>query len=233
MTLRDVVQAVLRRWYIVVVLVGIGVAGAFALHSDGGSYATRTSIVFTLPGQAALLPGSGATDDRVIAFAANVAQEINGGRPAESYATADAPAYGAGVREGVWVGLPNHGGQWVDSFGLAQIEIQIVARTEAAVYDKQQELLLRVEQLAVGQQREAGVSDAELITTSVVPLTARIDHVTPSRSATVIAFGAIGAAAAIVGVWLAVLLDRRIPRFRGAGPLLLGQNRRRLGRAAR
>lgn len=217
MTLREVVRAAIRRWYVVLLVLVVGAVGAVFLQRDGGSYATRTSVVFTLPGQAALLPENGATDERVIAFAAAVAQELNGGEPAPAYATADAPSYGAGVREGVWVGLPNYGGQWVQSFGLAQIEIQIVDRTEEAVRVTQHELLQRVTEIAASRQEQSGVAESELIRTSVVPLTARIDHIEASRSATLLAFAAIGSATLIVSLWLAVLLERR------AQPLRVGR----------
>lgn len=207
MTLREVLRAALRRWYVVSAVLLIGAFGAFLLQRDGGTFATRTSVVFTLPGEAPLLPENGATDERVIAFAAGVAQELNGGRPVETYAAADAPSYGAGVREGVWVGLPNYGGQWVQSYGLAQIEVQIVGRTEEGVRSIQTEMLDRVSEIAVARQVESGVSEAERIQTSIIPLTSQIDHISASRSATLLAFAAMGAASLLVGLWLAVRLE--------------------------
>lgn len=216
MTLREVLRAAMRRWYVLLLVIAIAAAGSVWLQRDGGTYATRTSVVFTLPGEVALLPENGATDERVIAFASAVAQELNGGRPAPTYATADAPAYGAGVREGVWVGLPNHGGQWVDSFGLAQIEIQIVGRTEEYVESTQQALLQRVIDTAEARQAATGAAESELITASVVPLTTRVDHIEASRSAVILAFAGIGIAALVVGMWMSVQLERFSHRRRRA-----------------
>jgi hypothetical protein len=221
MTLSEVLRSALRRWYVVLFVVIVGACGALWLQKDGGTYATRTSVVFTLPGQGALLPENGVTDERVIAFAAVVAQALNNGEPAAAYATADAPSYGAGVRQGVWVGLPNLGGQWVQSYGLAQVELQIVGRTESFVKQKQSELLKRVTDIATTTQEQSDVPADARIRTSVVPLTTQINHIEPSRSAELLGFGAIGAASITVGTWLAIQLDRRVllRRSRRATPV--------------
>ncbi|RLK47945.1 hypothetical protein [Microbacterium telephonicum] len=208
MTLRELLRSMGTRWYVLVaMLVVAGAAGALLLR-DGGIYATRTAVVFTLPGQTLLLPDSGARDASVIAFADGVAQDINGGEQPFRYAGADAPFYGAGVREGIAVSLRNEGGQWVTSFGAAQIEVQIVGRTREWVQDKQEELVAQVLSTSDARQAEAGIAPEERIAASVVPLTSAIDEIHPSRSAIVIAFAALVAAAVAMAAWGSTLLDR-------------------------
>jgi hypothetical protein len=165
-------------------------------------------VSFTLPGKVTLAAESGLGDESVISFASAVAEEINGGRPALRYAADDAPFYGAGVREGVSVGLPNVGGQWVTSFDRAQIEIQIVGRSSESVRQSQAELLQRVTDVARTLQEDAGIPASEQISTTVAPLTTEVDHVTSSRSSQLAAFGSLGVAAMIVAAWLSVVADR-------------------------
>lgn len=225
--LRDLLGTMGRRWYVGVAVLLIAAAGAAGFARDGGLYVTRTVVLFTLPGQASLLPDSGLGDASVIGFAASVAEVVNGGRPADTYAAADAPAYGAGVREGVWIGLPNLGGQWATNYSKAEIEVQIVGRTEEWVKATQARTLARIAEVADGQQSAAGADAADRLTATVAPLTTEIEHVVPSRSAQLIAFTAMGIAGILVAAWASTALDRfltparrarrsdRTPRHRG------------------
>lgn len=212
MTLHELLQSMGRRWYVVVVVLGAAVLAAIGFARDGGLYSTRTVVVFTLPGEPTLLPDNGTGDASIIGFAAAVAQEVNGGRPAVSYASADAPSYGAGVRQGVWVGLPNAGGQWTTSFARAEIEIQVVGRTAQWVRQTQQSTLARIETIADGQQIAAGAVETERVTTSIAPLTTQIEYIEATRSSRILAFTAMAVAAVIVSAWLSLLLDRLLSR---------------------
>ncbi len=223
MTVRDVLWAVLRRWYVLVAVLVCAALLTVALARDGGSYTTRTVISFLAPAKTSLAQGNGLDDASVIAFAGAVAKEINNGRAPATYSETDAPFYGAGVREGVLIALSNFGNQWVNAFLRAEIEIQIVGRTPEWVAAKQRELIDRVMEIADAQQSGAGTSSE--IQAEVVPLTMKIDHVSASRSAQLAAAAAMGLAALIVGTSLAVLLDSRVrghrikSRTRGfAGP---------------
>ncbi len=205
MTLHDIVATMLRRWYLPVIAVSLACGMWVLLARDGGCFTTSTVVSFTLPSRATLLPESGVDDESVIAFAGVVAQEINGTRPAPRYASRDAPLYGVGVRQGVLVGLPNSGGQWVRSFARAEIEIQIVDRTAEEVETRQRNLLDRVFQITRDQQRSA--SPKQRIRASVVPLTAGIQEISATRSSQLLALVALCSSALIVGGWAAVRLD--------------------------
>lgn len=219
MTIRDVLAAVGRRWYVLLAaLIAMGLLGAFLINS-GGTFATRTIVVFTLPKMSTLQPYSGSTDSSVIAFASTVATEINGGRAVLSYSSADAPYYGAGVREGVIVALRNEGGQWTTSFPSATIEIQIVGRTEGWVRDTQQRILHRIAETTQGQQDATVTAADERISAHIEPLTTGIEHIVASRSSTIAALAALFAVAVLVGAWGCVTLDRAVRRgARSRGP---------------
>lgn len=210
MTLRELLHALLRRWYLPLTALLMAGAVGFTWLQSGGCYTTTTVVAFTLPSRATLLPQSGLDDVNVIAFAGVVAQEINGGRPIARYASREAPLYGVGVRQGLLVALPDSGSQWASSFARAEIEIQIVGRTHDEVAALQQDLLDRVFLLAAGQQASSAAD--QRIQASIAPLTTSIQQVTATRLGQLIALVALATAALIVGGWAAVRLDRRMRR---------------------
>ena len=216
MTFRDVLGAVWRRLYVVLAVVVAFAVLYQSLARDGGSYYTHSTVTFTLPLRSTLLPGSGTTDASVIAFAGSVASELNGGRPVLSYSTLDAPYYGAGIREGVVVGLRNDGNQWMSIFPSATIDIRIVGRTKEWVAERQSALLDEVLGIAEGQQVAASTAPEDRITATVGPLSTEISQVSPSRTEQMMALAAMMLAALIVGVSGAIGLDRllRTPKRR-------------------
>lgn len=215
MTIRELIVVMTRRWYAVVLVVLVAVAATSAFESSGGMYTTRTAVRFVIDEYATLLPDNGSRDEKVIEFAAMIATEINEGRPAVGYARADAPFYGAGVREGVLIALPNTGGQWQESHSEADIEIQIVGPTRAWVLERQQRLTARVRERAQQLQDDVGAPRDARITTSIAPLTARIEYVAPTRSSRFAAYGAMAVATVLVAGWAAVRVDRAVLAARG------------------
>ncbi|MFH8251579.1 hypothetical protein ACH3VR_14515 [Microbacterium sp. B2969] len=214
MTALEVLAAVGRRWYILLVVVLAAAALGFSMYRDSGSYFTRTSVTFTLPARSTLLPDSGNNDSSVIAFAGAIATTVNLGQPVVTYSSADAPYYGAGVREGVAVSLLNTGNQWTASFPSAMIDVQIVGRTSEWVTMRQQELLAEILQLTEAEQTAARPGDR--ITAQVEPLSTQVQQIAPSRTTQLVAFGALGLAALIAGTWLSVAVDRMVRRGRKA-----------------
>ena len=209
MTLRQVVAAVLRRWYVPLIVLMAAAALTTQLVKSGGLYSTRTAVIFVNigPHQVAIGPDNGSENASIIAFAGAVANDVNNGRPVFGYALPDAPLYGAGVSQGVFVGLRDDGGQWGTSFNRAELEIEIVGPTHAYVESMQQELLSKVYTRARELQGPAYNDPNSRILTQVVPLTLAIDHVSASGSQRVIAVASMLAAAMIVGSWGAVRLD--------------------------
>ncbi|QEO15037.1 hypothetical protein FLP10_11880 [Agromyces intestinalis] len=214
MTFRDLVLVLLRRWYVLAVVFAVAISGFVWLDRSGGSYVSKPIVAFMLPGGVALRPDNGIDAEGVIGFAATIAEAVNNGRPIDRYAAEDAPAYGAGVREGVRIGVPNVGGQWGMSFTRAEIAVSIVGRTEEWVKARQREVLGRILTTADREQAMRGAAPDAHIDTFVMPLSTSIEHVQSSTRDRLLALGAILAAALITGGWLAVLLDRGLRRFR-------------------
>ncbi|TQJ30603.1 hypothetical protein [Microbacterium sp. SLBN-146] len=214
MTIRELLGVVLRRWYVVVIVVLCAALATFAFMRDGGSYTTRTLVTFMLPEKTIFAPGNGLDDASVIGFAGSVAQELNEGKAPRRYSEDGAPLYGAGAREQTLVTLANAGNQWVASYLRAEIEIQIVGRTEEEVTVRQAEMIDRALQVTDSQQDMLGIPEESRISASVVPLSLQVEHVAPNRMQQILAAAAMLAASVLVGFWLSVALDRTLRRPR-------------------
>ena len=213
MTVRDLGAAVLRRWYVVVLMLLVAVVGAYLLRRGEGVYTTETVVSFTLPDKTTLSPNSGLDDASVIAFAGVVATAVNHGTTPAIYSSYDAPLYGAGVRQGVVVSLPDAGNQFVSGFQRAEVVLQIVGPTERWVADTQRELLKQVAEISKQQQASVTVPASRIRMVPVVP-TQAIFRVSPSNSSSLAAFAALLVAASLVGVSAAVGLDGVLRRRR-------------------
>ncbi|MGO4680983.1 hypothetical protein [Microbacterium sp. 2MCAF23] len=210
MTVREALSAMGRRWYVLLAVVMIFAGLAYLFYKDGGSYSTRTTVTFTLPSRSTLLPESGSTDISIIAFAGAIATSINQGKPVETFSDADAPYYGAGVRQGVMVSQRNGGNQWISSFPSATIDIQIVGRTHQWVLDRQQEALKQIIDVTAAQQAATVTPESDRITATIEPLSTEIQHVTPGRSEIILAGAAMAIAGLLTGCSAAVIVDRSI-----------------------
>ena len=219
MNIREIMSAMLRRWYVLLALLACAGLLLSMLAQDGGIYSTRTVISFTLPATTVLSPDNGTTNASVIAFAAAVVQETNEGRPPARYSMDDAPYYGAGIREGVVVALANEGNQWASNSNKAEVQIQIVGRTLDWVEIRQERLVSEVLRIAESRQADLSIPATSRIQASVVPLTTEIEYVAASRRGQLAAGAAMASAAVIVGAWGSVTLDRLLSRRRaGTSP---------------
>ena len=213
MTVRDLVDALMRRWYVVAVTLLIAVVGNYFLQRGQGVYTTETVVSFLLPNQKALSPNNGLKDANLIAFAGLVARKVNNGQTPAIYSVYDAPLYGAGVRQGVALSIPNSGNQFATSYQRAEVVLQIVGPSERWVALVQSELLSQVVQITNAQQASVA-SETARIHASPESSTKKISRVAPSRTLAVSASIALLIAALLVGGWVAVIVDRTIRRWK-------------------
>ncbi|GGH49066.1 hypothetical protein GCM10010921_27000 [Microbacterium album] len=187
----------------------LAATGALTAHlasaAAGGVYSTRTAVTFMQAYESSLGVNGSVVDEDVIAFAGAVAAEVVPGREAVRYSAADAPYYGAGLREGILVGLLDQGNQWTPSYGAAVIVIQIVGPTLEAVRERQREALERIEHSAYLQQQPGAATD---VSARVDPLSMRIEHIAPSRIAQGAALAAMSLAGGLAAGIGAVGADR-------------------------
>jgi hypothetical protein len=215
-TVRDILAAMLRRWYIPIAVLGCAALITVLLARDGGGYSTSTVVTFMRSSTTSLSPDNGADDSSVVAFAGAVVNAINNGRPPAPYSMDDAPYYGAGVREGIRVDLADEGNQWVSTFSRSDVEIQIVGRSLADVRSEQQRMIDLVLSFADAEQAVLQIDAEDRITAAVAPLTTQIEQVQPSSFSQLVAAVAMLAVALIVGAWGAFVVDRLLTRRRDA-----------------
>jgi len=206
----EVAASMRRRWYVVVVIVGLSAALAWTMTEAGGTYYSKTIVWFTADSAPTLLPDNGAENSDVIAFAGAVASELNRGRPPANYASSEAPYYGAGVRQGVLIALRDMGGQWSSWYNAAVIELHIVGRTEAWVADQQEALIANIDEYV--RERVGGDDSSQAITVAVEPLTREISHVAASRLQRVMAYAALGLAGVLTSGVAVTLVERVLRR---------------------
>jgi len=206
MTLYDIVRIVGRRWYVVGLVVALTAGIGWVFLRDGGIFVTRTLVTFEAPDSGPWEEG-GSTDRGVITFAAAVAADAGGGEKPITYSSADAPFYGAGIRQGVRVTVPDTGGQWGVVYNKAAITVDVVSPDRAWVTQQQADAVRAV--LAAAAARQSNVAAVNRIAVAVEPLSETIEHVEPSRTAQLLAAGALAGAGVLVGGWLAAIWDRR------------------------
>ena len=210
MTFQQVVATAIRRWYVMILALLFVVGYTSILLQGSGLYSTRTVVYFAYiqPNMVNIGPDNGTENEGLIAFAGAVASEINNGRPVSRYAWDDAPLYGAGMQQGVLVGLADTGGQWMNSYNRAEIEIQIVGQSRDWVEETQTSLLSKVFERAQTLQGTNYDDPRRRVTTEISPLTSTIEHVTVSPPEKIAAIAASGTAAIILGAWVAMQMDR-------------------------
>lgn len=218
MTAPALIRVLLRRWYIVLAVlavVGVGFAG---LSRTGGAYVAETTVVFVIPGSAAV----GIFDDRkrdtLVEFVGAVELEVNEGEPADRLPES-APLFGAGVSQGYQVVIPNTGGQWQFSFPDPVLSVRVTGPSPERVRATLNTLLDRID--TVTENRQDAVSRSVAISTDRVPSDATVNYVGPSRQTQARALLALGLVGTGLAAAAAVLVDRLAGR--------LSQRRRHTG----
>lgn len=186
-----------RQWGVLLAVLGAGVVASALLVSTAGLYTTRTLITFSLPG-AAVLDATPSEEPGIISFAVVVADTADLNDRPLHYAGADARPYGIGVRQGVFITVPDAGGQWSVWHRTATVAIDVVGPSLQWVEMEQQAAILRVERVAAAQQRMIGVPVQFRVVPNVEELSAHVEHVYPSPLSVVLALAALGGATALV-----------------------------------
>lgn len=189
-----------RRWIIVALVAVVTIAAGCQLLSSSGLYTARTMIAFTVPTGAALDEG-GSAEPGIITFAATVAGDVDQNTTRVRYSDADARPYGVGVRKGVFVGVPDVGGQWSVSYRSAEVAIDIVGPTREWVRQQQKLAIDRVFAAADAQQKAIGIGVDARVQYEVEPLSMDIERVAPGRGVQLLALIALGTAGTILS-WL-------------------------------
>jgi O-antigen ligase len=221
-TLWRIAQAVRRHPFLTGAGVAATLAGGFAAASASGLYLQQTQVIFVAPRVPGSTNGLQSGDGSLVAVAGLIGREfdLNGAGPLAL--SPDATIIDMGSDEGVWVRLPNRGGQWATNFDRAELDVQVVGPSAEAVRVRMQDTLERLQHLLREGQLSTGAPENLLITMGTSPAVPPVLHRRISAGRAVIAAVPLG-----LGMTLAIVLavDRRGGRqrrkarhFRRSGP---------------
>ncbi|HMO10732.1 MAG TPA: hypothetical protein PKB06_04340 [Actinotalea sp.] len=123
MSIWDILQALVHRWY-VVVAIGVVAAGvAYAAVSAGGVYWSRVEVTFIAPSSTVNPNSLAVTSSDLVITAGVVAKRINGNADRPVMADAATTLVGEGMLDGWAVRLPDYGGQWSTVYSRQVLDV--------------------------------------------------------------------------------------------------------------
>lgn len=206
MIINDLVRALLRRWY--VVIIGIACTGLVCLHvvTHDGVYWSRVDVILLAPASNAY-PNSLTTRSGDLIQTAGIVETIlNGTRQPRKMASTEATIIGQGVVDGFSVTLPDYGGQWAPNFNRPVLDVQVVASSPQEVRARQERIVGEIHSILEDLQAQASVDPVNRITAEVAVPTPTIHHAAGDRQRALLMSIVLGSAVTLVSV---ILLEGR------------------------
>lgn len=212
MTSGEFFALMLKRWYVLLLGIGLTLMVAWSMGHRPGVYWSQVNVVLLSP-TSQDFPNELEDPPYALApLASLIVADFNGVDRPLLTAASDTTLYGEGEREGVLVRMPNHGNQWRPLYTTPTIDVQVVDSSPEAVSNEVDNVISELDQLLTERQNALGVDQFSRATIIASPTDPPIYYVSGSRART---FGAIGAAglattiAAVCGLeW--VLTRRRL-----------------------
>lgn len=199
-----------RQWLVLIIGFALTAAGAVASLQVTGVFTARTTITLLPPDGWAVggntLTYSGAT---LVGFAKLVEQTVNDGGGGQLFSAADTPLYGAGVRQGEIVFVPDAGGQWAPNLNRPSLIIDVVGPTADEVESRVDALTAEIADAIEVLQDESGVAEDERIGWDAAPSAPEAAYAGPSRLRMLGGIVALGAGAAVAAALVVDVLRRR------------------------
>lgn len=208
----DVLQALVRRWYVVLPVALLALGASYGVKEKPGVYWSRAEVTFLAPSSTTNPNALTTQSTDLVVTASLVAKHINGNLTWNKLSDPAATILGEGVYDGWAVRVPDYGGQWTRYYARQVLDVQVSGPTEADVRERQTELLARIDtELADMQQ---GVAQVDRITATVVPNPPNVFYFPGSRTRALAMIWVLAVAAAVTA---AVELERRRIRASRAG----------------
>jgi hypothetical protein len=203
MTLADLMRALMRRWYLVLLVMSAALVLAFLATRSEPMYHARTEVVFLAPSSARYPNELVTSSESLILTAGAVSERINGaGRRLDFGASTVNPVGSPDTGEDTWITLLDTGNQWVPAFEHQVLVIDATGttpeRAEARIAEAAD--LVRTELIAL--EDEQGVDEINRIGLRLSPETPQITVIDGSsaRAAGMTLFLGLLASIAIVVV---------------------------------
>lgn len=178
MTLADLMRALLRRWYVVLLVMGISFGLAYTATRTEPVYHARTEVVLLAPASARYPNELVTTSESLILTAGILAEQINGTEQRLKFGSALVNPVGSpGIGEDTWIQLLDTGNQWVPAFEQQVLVVDATGTTPERVSERIVSAtdLIRTELAAL--ERDQGVEGVNSIGIRSSPETPRIDEI--------------------------------------------------------
>ena len=179
MTIWDALQALVRRWYVLVGAIVIGLVASYVAVKAEGAYWTHAEVTFLAPTSDINPNALRVTSSDLIIAAGAVAKRVNGNETWNKMADPAATIVGQGVVDGWQVKLPDHGGQWSRVYPRQVLDVQVSGPTAEVVVERRAMLIQRID--AELAELQDGVRSSDLITTAVVPAAPSVYYIHGSK----------------------------------------------------
>ncbi|MEV4950964.1 hypothetical protein [Paenarthrobacter nitroguajacolicus] len=164
MTSKSLLYLLRKRWYVVFAVVLLSFVGLSAIRAQEPVYWTQAEVSFVAPNSdpAYWIPGG---DNAVLVpFAALVERRVNDGSDSVDLVLARGTLYGAGVKQGYSVTLPNAGGQWAKSFTRPALLVQVVDSSAERVNGVLSTVIDRIQAASETLQSQMNVTSSRIVT---------------------------------------------------------------------
>lgn len=215
MTSAQLLRAVVRRWY--VVLVGLlAIAATCAVEARAqGVFWTQVDVVFLVPASTHAPNTLEATSQSLISTAGIVAIRVNDGQRETALSSSSVSLVGEGIYDGRSVRLPNSGGQWVDNFTRPVLDVQVSGPTHDGVVAELEATLADIQRELDVLQIQGGADQYNRISTQLAPTSAVIYLIAPQVRRAMAVTAILGSLLTLLTV---AVVDRQLLRRRAPRP---------------
>jgi O-antigen ligase len=221
-TVWDLTGAVRRLWPFALVGILATLAGAQIAVTAPGVYYEQTNVIFIAPHGGGLQSGA----DGLVSTAGVVESQLGDQGPLSLSTTAT--IVGTGIRNGVWVRLPNNGGQWATNFDQESLDVEVVGGNEDQMRAQMEATISKIRALVREDQLSVGVEPSQLIGIGLSPVSPPVSYARGSASRAGVTTLALGLALTLT---ILVVADRWLARRRGSHVSVAFRWRRLSGRS--
>ncbi len=208
-TVWSLASAVRRRWPFAAAGILITLAGSYAAAKAPGVYYEDAAVVFVAP-KVVHSPQSGgleAMSSSLVSVAGLVSAQLNEQGPLALSPAATIAS--SSLRSGVWVRLPNEGGQWATNFDQNELDVEVISGTPQDAQAEMLATVVKVRSVLRQDQLAAGAPPGHLISVGMSPPAPPVLYMRGSRSRAGFTALALGM---ILTLTLVVMIDRRAGR---------------------
>ena len=207
MTAYDVAQAMVRRWWVLVMALVATAVFALSFAPSSPVYWARYNLNLVAPDRSGAVYSRTSAPSGVTPMAGILVAMLGGNHPEPQAATQSAPIFGLRDRTGVEVLARDKGSQWSRDY-VAALQVQIAEPSTAEVNAQAASLAKRARAALTEIQDQQGVARATRITLEE-PSAIEVVEVFPARTRAIAGAVILGTALSLV---LTVTVDRWLLR---------------------